>query len=361
VKSLHITNTCEASDRLLTLDALRGIAAILVVAYHAFGPDSGFLPGGYFAVDFFFILSGLVIARAYESRLTQGMRFGDFMKARLIRLYPLFALGLILDTVRNLALNAIGKKIEITSSDIAMSFAREIFLFPSSEKFELLFRINPPAWSLFMEISVNAIFAVVLVRLRLTILIGVAAATFTIFTISAILTGTFDLGSTWQTALPGVFRTIFGFIVGIIISRLPSQRPRQSWLVPALAGVLLGAMLLPSSLAREAVCIGILMPALVFFGSKINPPTSLQKISNLLGEASYPMYAIHWPLLFAFQSVGRVLKLPIPLANGLIVVLIVLAGIAASRIFEIPVRRILNKRWGYRQHFTPSLPKPNRH
>ena len=42
--------------------------------------------GGFLAVDFFFCLSGFVIAFAYEKRLAQGMRATDFMVARWIRL-----------------------------------------------------------------------------------------------------------------------------------------------------------------------------------------------------------------------------------------------------------------------------------
>lgn len=70
-----------------TLDALRGIAAIGVVIFHmqlAFNPIRA--PGGYLAVDLFFIMSGVVLSHAYEGRFRAGMGTVEFMRVRLIRL-----------------------------------------------------------------------------------------------------------------------------------------------------------------------------------------------------------------------------------------------------------------------------------
>lgn len=56
------------------LDALRGIAAILVIVFHLFEIFSGgdhakqIINHGYLAVDFFFALSGFVIGYAYDDR-----------------------------------------------------------------------------------------------------------------------------------------------------------------------------------------------------------------------------------------------------------------------------------------------------
>src|SRR3954453_14099780 len=81
-----------------SLDAARGVAAIAVVVYHShllFGAQ--WFQSGFLAVDFFFGLSGFVIAHAYGSRLTTGrMTTREFMRARFIRLYPLYLLALAL-------------------------------------------------------------------------------------------------------------------------------------------------------------------------------------------------------------------------------------------------------------------------
>ena len=83
-----------------TLDGLRGIAAIAVVARHApflwgeHGP-TGALSESYLAVDFFFVLSGFVLAHAYGSRFQHGLSNAAFMRTRLLRLYPLYLLALV--------------------------------------------------------------------------------------------------------------------------------------------------------------------------------------------------------------------------------------------------------------------------
>jgi peptidoglycan/LPS O-acetylase OafA/YrhL len=81
------------------LDGLRGVAAIMVVAYHIFeGHANGshidqVINHGYLAVDFFFLLSGFVIGYAYDDRWAKGVSIGTFFKRRLIRLQPMVIFG----------------------------------------------------------------------------------------------------------------------------------------------------------------------------------------------------------------------------------------------------------------------------
>ncbi len=89
------TNGLVASGptRFLALDSLRGIAALFIVFYHMgdFGWVAGWTPfrSGWLLVDFFFVLSGFVIAMSYGARLAQGYPRGTFLLIRLGRVYPL--------------------------------------------------------------------------------------------------------------------------------------------------------------------------------------------------------------------------------------------------------------------------------
>lgn len=83
----------QQSRRFTALDSLRGVAA-LGVAFHHLQGTSGLVTTRWHSslslfVDFFFVLSGFVIAAAYGARLAQGFSALRFMALRLGRVYPL--------------------------------------------------------------------------------------------------------------------------------------------------------------------------------------------------------------------------------------------------------------------------------
>ena len=85
-----------AASRLIALDGLRGIAAIVVLMFHfeqSHGTRSLFA-SGYLAVDFFFLLSGLVLVGPIEGRRGEPRREGfTIFVGRFLRFWPLMALG----------------------------------------------------------------------------------------------------------------------------------------------------------------------------------------------------------------------------------------------------------------------------
>ena len=81
--------------RLAGIDALRGIAALLVLGLHTnavFG-GLGQFSKGYLGVDFFLILSGYLMARITEPRVAGRLSPGQFMIARYKRFWGMVALG----------------------------------------------------------------------------------------------------------------------------------------------------------------------------------------------------------------------------------------------------------------------------
>jgi peptidoglycan/LPS O-acetylase OafA/YrhL len=98
-QALHVVPS--KNHRFLFLDALRGIAALLIVLYHAPKYLGRALPhySAFLAVDLFFVLSGFVIAFSYENRLLRGLSFRSFVAARLVRLYPVYLLGTVVGFV----------------------------------------------------------------------------------------------------------------------------------------------------------------------------------------------------------------------------------------------------------------------
>src|ERR1700674_1150936 len=86
------------------LDGLRGVAAVVVVAFHLLESFTGgnhldhIINHGYLAVDFFFVLSGFVVGYAYDDRWGK-MNLRGFLVRRLIRLHPMVILGSVVGAI----------------------------------------------------------------------------------------------------------------------------------------------------------------------------------------------------------------------------------------------------------------------
>lgn len=152
----------------VTLDGLRGIAALAIISRHApayfasvslvttgdaaQGPVAG-VPffESYLAVDFFFALSGFVLAHAYVRRFRDGMSTLQFMAIRLVRLYPLYLFALALSVLLDWRELAHG---EINHVDFLKNVIPALFFLPSAPLHAgaRLFPLNEPAWSLFFKL-----------------------------------------------------------------------------------------------------------------------------------------------------------------------------------------------------------------
>lgn len=341
-----------------TLDALRGIAAIGVVIFHmakSFAPIAA--PGGYLAVDLFFMMSGVVLSHAYEARFRAGMGTLEFMRVRLIRLYPLYLLGLLLGIAVTLASlfgrNSMGW--DLSSLWAAVLLALLFLPNLSGKPVDTLFPLNVPSWSLFLEILVNLLFVLAwpLLKVRRLVVVallsgaGVVAATFYL--------GNADHGSTASTLLFGLVRTVFGFSVGVLIARRvrPAERSvSDSAVLLILAVVVVGIAGWPGGTMRatwDSVCVLLVFPLVVYWGTRIDPSARLRRISTFLGVTSYAVYVMHSPLSAVLNSAaprlssatGGALDAPW-LGIGALLALLASAWLV-DRYLDMPVRRWLSR------------------
>src|SRR3569833_2282196 len=153
--------------RFPALDGLRGLAAFSVVLMHVTDPfNMGLVGHGYLAGDFFFVLSGLVVAHAYEQRLRRGDLVG-FARARLIRLYPLILVGVALGAAVDLA----GWRIKTETHALPVSalwpaLALTLLLLPVRMLGSPVpFPLNPPLWSMAYELLANAVYGLIATRI----------------------------------------------------------------------------------------------------------------------------------------------------------------------------------------------------
>ncbi len=315
------------------LDGLRGVAALLVVFHHIFEGLSFAAGGtlittinhGYLAVDFFFILSGFVIGYAYDDRLGKTMSLGNFFKRRLIRLHPMIVMGAVIGALTFCIQGSVqwdGTK--IATSMVMLALLCAMFFIPAvpGVRYEVrgngeMFPLNGPSWSLFFEYIGNILYALFIHRLSkkalavLVGMLGVFLAWFALFDVSGY--GMIGVGWTLDSVnfLGGSLRMLFPFTMGMLLSRhfRPMQIRGAFWICSVVLLLLFCVPYIesngPISLNGlfEAVCILFIFPILVWIGAsgKTTDKRSTQ-ICKFLGDISFPLYAVHYPLMYLFYA-----------------------------------------------------------
>jgi peptidoglycan/LPS O-acetylase OafA/YrhL len=285
---------------------MRGVAAIVVAMYHA-DVLWGFKAGsGYLAVDLFFVLSGFVLAHAYDSRFERGMTPGEFMRIRLIRLYPLYLLGLVAVTTAILADYVIAKHVSWTPRGLAGSLLLSIGFLPTPPGVApraSIYPLNTPAWSLAFELVINLAWALTwryLSNRVLTVIVIVAGVA--LLAVAGMF-GSLDVGWTWQSLLAGFPRVTFSFLLGVLLLRLRRGGMLQMIQVPAIlpvAAVLVLLIIQPATHLRAAydlTCVFVLFPLLMIASAQSPPRARLALVFGFTGAISYALYALHFPIL----------------------------------------------------------------
>lgn len=301
---MHVTSD-EKRRTFHALDAARGIAALVVVLYHIPGVFRGTHFGsGYLAVDFFFGLSGFVLAHAYLDRLGSGrMTLREFAVARVIRLYPLYALSLLLLLSILVVMKATGLPLPWSPVALAgkLPFAMLMLPSPTLDFEAYLYAFNIPAWSILFELAVNLLFALVARHLRNArtrwALILVSGALLALQIATQHELG----GATWHTLAAGVPRVCFSFFVGVQIHEWIRQRHagtslHNAWSVVAL-GVLLACLCGSDRHWLVFAAVFLVFPALIATLALSDVPGGVAgRALRRLGVVSYAVYMLHGPI-----------------------------------------------------------------
>ena len=377
-------NFADTKPHYELLDGLRGVAAILVLFYHIFegfsfaevtnGDGDGIittLNHGHIAVDFFFILSGFVISYAYDSRW-KGMSTWQFFKRRLIRLHPMLIMGAVIGF---LAFAFVGfERLDGTAAPagwVMTALLLTMFMIPAVPglPYEVrgngeMFPLNGPGWSLFFEYIGNILYALVIRRFPTTVLalftllLGIAHAWFFIGNISGYdmigVGWTIDEVNFWG----GLVRMLFPFSMGMLLAR--TFKPRKArgafWICSIILIVLFavpyikpcGEISLNS--LYEFVCIALIFPFVVWLGACGSCSDSLtHKTNRLLGDLSYPLYIVHYPIMYIFYAwliEKRYYTLEECWPTALLVVASsILLALACLKLYDEPVRRWLGNKF----------------
>lgn len=366
------------------LDGLRGVAAMIVVAFHLFetysaGPAHQILNHGYLAVDFFFVLSGFVIGYAYDDRWGR-MSLGQFFKRRLIRLHPMVVMG-----------SAVGALFfYFGASDLfpmigATPWWKMLLIFllgctmlPTLTGWDIrgwqeTNPLNGPTWTLMWEYLANILYALVIRRFPkfLLALFVLAAAVLTLdLTLNLDLFGllagrdgaAYTVIGGWcitpQQCYIGATRLLYPFFAGLLLSRIGKRiRVRGGfwW-----CSLLIAAALVMPHVGGEgsewlngvynAGCILLLFPLIVVLGagSSVKGARSAA-VCEFLGQISYPLYITHYPLVY-MQMAWAAQHPDAPAATHVCVgvsVFLIAVGLAYAslKLYDLPVREWLRQRF----------------
>jgi peptidoglycan/LPS O-acetylase OafA/YrhL len=337
------------SERLIVLDGLRGMASIAVLIAHM-NLITGRLnqPHGYLVVDFFFILSGFVMAKAYGPRLRAGLGVRKLLLMRIVRLYPLAAAGVLLGA----AASAFALRPEAGLLARATACGLVLSPCPGLDKAGYgLWPLDPPVWSLFFELAANLVFVLGLWRGGWAALIGVVGVCAALLVRAADLHDTLEVGFLQGQLWAGAARAGFAFTCGLCLFRLDlSGLPRFPFF--AIAAVFVFVLMWPFKTdhgTTDLLMAVVLLPLLVAIAIRGTASAKVAEIAKWLCDLSYPLYALQWPLLIVAGEIADRLNLSYEARLCLAVVsglgAIVFARLA-FRWYDRPVRRWLSRSFG---------------
>jgi peptidoglycan/LPS O-acetylase OafA/YrhL len=345
--------------RYLTLDGLRGIAALCVAFLHMPHFFHYTPPNGYLAVDFFFMLSGFVLAFAYDDRIAGGMSFREFFAIRFTRLYPTYLIGFALGILVALAsLKFPGSALSVswTPKLLVCAIGSGITMLPTPpcDGNDWLYPLNPPMWSIFFELIISVLFFLTHRMLRRpSALIGVIlfGSVATVYLYLSV--GDANLGFSWSQFWVGLLRVTISFSIGAALFRFWPVRAQTSS-----APVTIGLSILCAALLMQPIdgyfysllMIFVIFPLLIVIGSRFNPTGIHAPAFAASGAISYIIYAIHKPTYQLFY--GALIKF-LPAASpfsitmiGVVFFIALAFGcVALERVLERPARKMLTRLW----------------
>ena len=361
------------------LDGLRGVAAMMVVIFHLCETWNGgdharqIINHGYLAVDFFFMLSGFVIAYAYDDRWHPKtghprMTLWDFFKRRLIRLQPMVVMANLLGAL--LFYWSASPKIfplvagtSVSRLILVALIGCTVLPIPVSMDIRGWGEMQPlagTAWSLFFEYIANIVYALGLRKASNRVLLVLAAISAALLTLYLLTTPRGDITGGWTlNALElkiGFVRLCYPFLAGMLLQRLHKRiHIRNAFLWCSLLLVL--TLVLPRfgmnatgwrNGLYEAMIIILVYPTIVAMGAgeQIRGGVAT-RLCRFSGAISYPLYITHYALIYIYTAWVYDGKLTPRqgLAWGVALFFTAITiAYACLKLYDEPVRRWLSRR-----------------
>jgi len=343
---------------LTVLDGLRGLAAYIVLNGHIvvffslnWGPLSpDWFGHSYLAVDCFFTMSGFVMAHAFDDKLKAGMTVRDFALHRFLRLYPLILAGVAFGAVSLVGFALTTRGVPILATLDAIVSGALLLPTDALARFKAYdFPVNIAFWSLSYEIILCCGYAAVarfLTGWRMILALAVSALG--VVYLAGQKEG-LDIGFRLGEFAPAFGRVVYPFLMGIFLRRLPSfapQRAHYGYLaIPLLLALLVNPF--PGGGGYDLLASLVVIPLLVWMAATARQVPALDKFAASAGALSYPLYALHFPVVVILSNLDKKLGLDEGqtrmLAIGCIVICLSVAMLAYN-LYDQPVRAWLRRR-----------------
>lgn len=353
------------------LDGLRGVAAIMVVAFHIFEAHATshldqIINHGYLAVDFFFLLSGFVISYAYDDRWSK-MSVTDFFKIRLVRLQPMVVMGMIIGAIcfyfQDSVLWPTIHEVPVWKMIIVMIIG--FTLIPVSSSLDIrgwqeMHPLNGPGWSLFFEYIGNILYALFVRKFSNTALAILVFLSGCLLIHLAVTSPNGDVIGGWSLEPAqlhiGFSRLLFPFFGGLLLHRIVKLTSiNNGFFLASLLTVIVLAMpriggsehLWMNGL-YDSLSIIIIFPLIVFIGASGEVTGKYStKICKFLGDISYPIYITHYPLIYIYTgwAVGNKPSFQKALPFALLTLIgAILLAYACLKLYDEPIRLWLKQK-----------------
>lgn len=355
--------------RLITIQYLRGVAALLIVFYHIFsqlerlgysGQRPDWLGAG---VDIFFVISGFVM---WLSTAGRGIGVLEFFRHRTIRIVPLYW---IVTTFYLVVLLVAPTWMQSAKFELPHIISSYLFIpHPHPVMAQFMWPLVIPGWTLNYEALFYFLFGIALVFPGRTRVIAIVGTLICLVGLQVTHPPPQSIIAFYSSSI--VLEFAFGVVLGCFYAKGFSL-PR----LPAIALMLLGGYLLVAPVTGlsgfpRAFTAGV--PALLIVAGAVffERSGSLRDFAfpKLLGDASYSLYLTHGAAISAFTQFWRLIRLPgaaevsIATFYSLVAVTIaIIVAIVVYRFVEQPMIRKISgrKKWPERKaHRSISMSRP---
>ncbi len=321
-----------------------------------------------------------------------GLSIWSFFKRRLIRLHPMVVMGAVIGLITYLIQGGVQwDGTQVSFHWIMVAFFLAMFLIPvyPGAPYDVrgngeMYPLNGPSWSLFFEYIGNILYALFIRKLSnrmLAFLCGITGLSWIAFVVFDV-SGYDMIGIGWTldavNFFGGLLRMLFPFTLGMLISRkfnVNRQRTTDNRLSPNLKTQQLCNLVTSRGIFWIAVvvmfvlfsmpyitktgdislngiyelgCIIFVFPLIIWFGASANITNNFTtKLCKFLGDISYPLYIVHYPVMYLFYSWLIKNELYTLGETWQVVILVMITNIvlayACLKLYDEPIRKRLSR------------------